>query len=171
MNYIHHYTSPLGKIIMASDGTALTGLWFEGQKYLDAALIENCPKKNLPVFDQTLQWLELYFSGNVPGFTPPVSMNATPFRKTVWNILLTIPFGKTITYGEIASQIAAQRGLMQMSAQAVGGAVGHNPISLIIPCHRVIGANGSLTGYAGGLERKRQLLTMEKQLFDMERRK
>lgn len=169
MNYIHHYTSPLGEIIMASDGTALTGLWFEGQKYFDAVLIENFQEKNLPVFEQTVQWLELYLSGKVPGFTPPLSMNTTPFRKSVWNILLTIPFGKTMTYKEIAAQIASGRGLMQMSAQAVGGAVGHNPISLIIPCHRVIGTDGSLTGYAGGLERKRQLLTMEKQFFDRER--
>ena len=163
MNYIHHYSSPLGKIILASDGTALTGLWFDGQKYFDASLIENCFTKNLPVFEQTVQWLEFYFSGKIPDFTPPLSTNSTPFRQAVWNILLTIPYGRTMTYKEISQKIAADRGIERMSSQAIGGAVGHNPISLIIPCHRVIGTDGSLTGYAGGLDRKRQLLAMEKQ--------
>ena len=113
-------------------------------------------------FDETKKWLDIYFNGTPPDFTPPLSMNTTPFRKAVWNILLGIPFGKTMTYGEISKIIAKQFGIDKMSAQAVGGAVGHNSISLIIPCHRVVGTNGSLTGYAGGLEKKVWLLTMEK---------
>ena len=108
------------------------------------------------------KWLDVYFSGKEPDFTPPLRMETTPFRKAVWEILLTIPFGQTMTYGEIADMIAGRTGLEKMSAQAVGGAVGHNAISLIIPCHRVVGSNGSLTGYAGGIEKKVKLLTMEK---------
>ena len=119
-------------------------------------------EKSLPIFEQSARWLNIYFSGKAPDFTPPLSMQTTPFRKAVWEVMLTIPFGKTMTYGEIAKRIAQQRGLSKMSAQAVGGAVGHNSISLIIPCHRVVGTNGSLTGYAGGIEKKVQLLTLEK---------
>ena len=161
MEYIHHYDSPLGGITMASDGKALTGLWFDGQKYFGNGLDKDVRKDILPVFDQTVQWLNIYFSGKAPGFTPPLNMKTTPFRKEVWEILLTIPFGKTMTYGEIANRIARQNGLSRMSAQAVGGAVGHNAISLIIPCHRVVGANGSLTGYAGGIDKKAKLLALE----------
>ena len=116
----------------------------------------------MPIFEQTVRWLDIYFSGKAPGFTPPLSMETTPFRKAVWEIMLSIPFGQTMTYGEIADKIAKQKGLTKMSAQAVGGAVGHNSISLIIPCHRVVGTNGSLTGYAGGIDKKVKLLTMEK---------
>ena len=161
MEYIHHYDSPLGGITMASDGKALTGLWFDGQKYFGNGLDKDVRKDILPVFDQTVQWLNIYFSGKAPGFTPPLNMKTTPFRKVVWEILLTIPFGKTMTYGEIADRIARQNGLSRMSAQAVGQAVGHNAISLIIPCHRVVGANGSLTGYAGGIDKKAKLLALE----------
>ena len=161
MEYIHHYDSPLGGITMASDGKALTGLWFDGQKYFGNGLDKDVRKDSLPVFDQTVQWLNIYFSGKAPGFTPPLDMKTTPFRKEVWEILLTIPFGRTMTYGEIADKIARQNGLSRMSAQAVGGAVGHNAISLIIPCHRVVGANGSLTGYAGGIDKKAKLLALE----------
>ena len=161
MEYIYHYDSPLGGITMASDGKALTGLWFDGQKYFGNGLDKDVRKDILPVFDQTVQWLNIYFSGKAPGFTPPLNMKTTPFRKEVWEILLTIPFGKTMTYGEIADRIAGQNGLSRMSAQAVGGAVGHNAISLIIPCHRVVGANGSLTGYAGGIDKKAKLLALE----------
>ena len=114
-----------------------------------------------PVFEQTLDWLQIYFAGHNPAFLPPLSPGGTPFRKEVWDVLLTIPYGQTRTYGEIASVIAARRGLPHMSAQAVGGAVGHNPISLLIPCHRVVGADGSLTGYAGGVDKKAQLLKLE----------
>lgn len=161
MEYTHHYDSPLGGIMMASDGEALTGLWFDGQKYFADTLSEEHTAKNLPIFERTSHWLDVYFSGKSPDFIPALNMKATPFRKAVWEILLSIPFGHTMTYGEIAGMIAKQKGLSSMSAQAVGGAVGHNSISLIIPCHRVIGSNGNLTGYAGGLEKKRSLLTME----------
>lgn len=156
-----HYDSPLGGITLASDGTSLTGLWFDGQKYFGATLDDGHEEKLLPVFEETCRWLDIYFSGRKPGFTPPLAMQASPFRKAVWEILLTIPYGKTMTYGDIAKRIAAQKGIARMSARAVGGAVGHNPISLIIPCHRVVGADGSLTGYAGGIDRKVNLLRME----------
>ena len=146
---------------MASDGEALTGLWFDGQKYFAASLEKKHEERMLPVFDLADKWLNLYFSGSEPGFLPPLLMRTTEFRKTVWEILLSIPYGKTMTYGEIADRIAAGRGLSRMSAQAVGGAVAHNAISLMIPCHRVVGMDGSLTGYAGGLEKKIWLLEME----------
>lgn len=160
MEYTHHYDSPLGGIMLASDGEALTGLWFDGQKYFPA--MPGKEEKDLPIFEQARRWLDLYFSGTAPSFTPPLKPKGTPFQKTVWEILCSIPYGQTMTYGEIAGRIAAQKGLARMSAQAVGGAVGHNPISILIPCHRVVGSNGSLTGYAGGMERKVQLLTLEK---------
>ena len=162
MEYTHHYDSPLGGITLASDGDKLTGLWFDEQKYFADTLEKEHEEKILPVFEETNRWLDIYFSGNAPDFTPPLRMKTTEFRKAVWEIMLTIPFGKTMTYGEIAEKIAKQKGLSRMSAQAVGGAVGHNSISLIIPCHRVVGTNGSLTGYAGGIDKKVQLLTMEK---------
>lgn len=162
MTYTYHYDSPLGGITLSSNGTELTGLWFDGQKYFGDILEEKSEEKSLPIFEQSARWLDIYFSGKAPDFTPPLYMQTTPFRKKVWEIMLTIPFGKTMTYGEIAERIAEQRGLSKMSAQAVGGAVGHNSISLIIPCHRVVGTNGSLTGYAGGIEKKVQLLTLEK---------
>ncbi len=167
MDYIYYYHSPLGRITLAGDKdkNALTGLWFDGQKYFGSTLTKDFTQKKLPVFEQTAQWLDIYFKGKEPDFTPPFLMKTTDFRKMVWEILLTIPFGKTMTYGQIADKIAKQKELPKMSAQAVGGAVGHNAISLIIPCHRVIGTNGSLTGYAGGIEKKLQLLTMEKADF------
>ena len=160
MDYINHYASPLGKIILASDGEALTGLWFAGQKYEGSTLAPEHEEKDLPVFDETRRWLDAYFTGKDPGFTPPLHLRGTDFRKAVWEILLTVPYGKTTTYGEIAARIAQKTGGF-VSARAVGGAVGHNPISLIVPCHRVVGADGSLTGYAGGLDRKKKLLQME----------
>ena len=148
---------------MASEGTALIGLWFDGQKYfadgLDSVHEE---RPDLPIFEQTRRWLDVYFGGKEPGFTPPILMRTnSDFRRQVWELLLTIPFGHTLSYGAIARRIAATGGLSSMSEQAVGGAVGHNPVSLIIPCHRVVGVHGSLTGYAGGVERKAQLLKME----------
>jgi methylated-DNA-[protein]-cysteine S-methyltransferase len=161
MNYIHHYASPLGGITLASDGDSLTGLWFDGQKHFPHNLAAESTEAELPVFTQTVNWLDAYFSGKEPDFMPPISLHTTPFRKAVYDILLTIPYGHTMTYGEIANIIAEQRGIQRMSAQAVGGAVGHNPIGIIIPCHRVIGADGSLTGYAGGLDRKIKLLESE----------
>ena len=161
MEYIHHYTSMLGGITAASDGERLTGLWFDGQKYFADTLGEEYEEKALPVFEQTDRWLDVYFSGNEPDFTPPLALKTTGFRKAVWEIMLSIPYGQTMTYGEIADKIARQKGIARMSAQAVGGAVGHNSISLIIPCHRVVGTNGSLTGYAGGIDKKVKLLEME----------
>lgn len=162
MTYTYHYQSPLGGITLSSNGTELTGLWFDGQKYFGDTLSKEYEEKTLPVFEQSVRWLDIYFSGQAPDFTPPLCMQTTPFRKAVWEIMLTIPFGGTMTYGEIANRIAKQKGLSKMSAQAVGGAVGHNSISLIIPCHRVVGTNGSLTGYASGIDKKVQLLKLEK---------
>ena len=161
MTSVHHYESPLGGITLASDGEALTGLWFDGQKYYADSLEGVSEEKGLPVFELAERWLDVYFSGKAPDFTPPLRMKTTKFRKDVWEILLTIPYGQTMTYGEIADRIAKRKGLRKMSARAVGGAVGHNAISLIIPCHRVVGANGRLTGYAGGIDKKARLLEME----------
>lgn len=160
--YICHYASPLGGITLASNGEALIGLWFDGQKYFADTIGEDCEGKYLPIFKETTRWLDIYFSGKEPDFTPQIMMKTTAFRKLVWDIMLTIPYGKTMTYGEIAEKIALQKGIPKMSAQAVGGAVGHNSISLIIPCHRVVGADGSLTGYAGGIDLKKKLLNLEK---------
>lgn len=168
MEYRKHYDSPLGGITLAGEGAALTGLWFDGQKYFAQSMDPVHTDKSLPVLEETCRWLDLYFGGKVPDFTPPLSLKATAFRKAVWEILLTIPYGETMTYGEIASRIAAERGLLRMSAQAVGGAVGHNPIGIIIPCHRVIGADASLTGYAGGLDKKTRLLALEGALIRKE---
>lgn len=162
MDYFSRYSSPLGDITMASDGTCLIGLWFDGQKYYaDTLDYENEERDDLPIFEETRRWLDLYFAGKVPDFTPALLLRGNDFRRHTWEILMTIPYGHTMTYGEIARIIARERGLNNMSAQAVGGAVSHNPISLIIPCHRVVGANGSLTGNAGGIDRKKWLLEME----------
>ena len=161
MQYIYSYQSPLGGITMASNGTALTGLWFNGQKYFAEGLAETAAAKTLPVFDETVRWLDIYFGGHRPDFTPLLNLEGTAFRKEVWQLLLQIPYGETTTYGELAAQLAAHNGLKRMSAQAVGGAVGHNPISIIVPCHRVVGTSGSLTGYAGGLAKKLALLKLE----------
>ena len=163
MVYTYRYTSPLGSITLAGNEESLTGLWFDGQKYFPHKLISESIESELPIFKQTVKWLDIYFSGNIPDFTPSIYLNTTPFRKAVYDILLTIPYGQTMTYGEIANIIAEQNGVERMSAQAVGGAVGHNPVSIIIPCHRVVGVDGSLTGYAGGLDRKIELLKLEKQ--------
>lgn len=165
MDYIHYYNSPLGRIMLAADGQALTGLWFEGQKYFADKLDQNHEEKNLPVFERAEQWLAIYFSGKEPDFTPPLTMKGTSFQKEVWEALLAVPFGQTTTYAEIAKEMAKRRGRRSMSAQAVGNAVAHNPVSLIIPCHRVLGSDGSLTGYAGGLEKKEWLLAMERNLI------
>ncbi len=161
MDYTHHYSSPLGGITLASDGEAIVGLWFDGQKYYADTLDNEHMEKALPVFKETDRWLDIYFSGKQPDFTPKLNMRGTAFRKAVWNILLTIPYGQIMTYGQIAEIVAKQMGFDRMSAQAVGGAVGHNPVSLIIPCHRVVGSSGNLTGYAGGINKKIRLLQME----------
>ena len=155
MLFLTHYASPLGPILLAADETGLTGLWFEGQKYFPSFLGVDYQEKETPVLTETARWLDVYFSGKDPGFLPPLHPQGSPFRQTVWDILLTIPRGQTMTYGEIARRLGVR------SAQAVGGAVGHNPISILIPCHRVVGSDGSLTGYAGGLDRKTRLLQLE----------
>lgn len=160
--YIWRYALPFGKMMMASEGENLIGLWFEQQKYFGATLAENVVEEKLPVFEETMKWLERYFAGEKPGIGElPLAPQGSEFRKRVWKILCQIPYGEVITYGEIARRIAKERGLERMSAQAVGGAVGHNPISVIIPCHRVIGSDGSLTGYAGGIALKKKLLEHE----------
>ena len=161
MIYTQWYNSQLGKILLAADDAGLTGIWFDGEKYFAQHLEEQHEKKNTSILQQTKHWLDVYFSGKEPDCTVPFHFNGTTFQNEVWNILCTIPYGKTMTYGEIAKRIAAKRGIPRMAAQAVGGAVGHNEISIIVPCHRVIGTDGSLTGYAGGLDKKIKLLTLE----------
>ena len=162
MHYLSHYESPLGAMTMASDGEHLTGLWFDGQKYDRSTIDGNAElKPHLPVFTQAAQWLDSYFGGTDPGFTPPISVKGSDFKKMVSSIMLSIPFGATSTYARIAAEVARRTGRKQMSAQAVGGAVGHNPITLIVPCHRVLASDGSLRGYAGGVDRKERLLEME----------
>ena len=156
MDYTQHVRSPLGGITLASDGEALTGLWFDGQKYFAVGLAEEHEERELPIFAEAERWLDVYFGGKDPGFTPKLHLKGTDFRKRVWAVLLTIPFGQTVTYGQLAARLP-----VGSSPRAVGGAVGHNPISLIIPCHRVVGADGRLTGYAGGGEKKRRLLALE----------
>jgi methylated-DNA-[protein]-cysteine S-methyltransferase len=162
MQYTNKYHSPLGDITMASNGEALTGLWFDRQKYFGGTLLAESEERDLPVFEQARRWLDIYFFGVNPDFTPPLSLDASPFRLAVWEILKSIQYGHVMTYRDIAKIIAKQMGLKRMSAQAVGGAVGHDSVSIIIPCHRVVGSNGSLTGYAGGIDKKIKLLALEK---------
>ena len=161
MHYTNRYHSPLGTILLAADDTGLTGLWFEGQKYFAQGLDKETEEKEFSIFQTARRWLDVYFSGQKPDFQVPLHFQGTAFQKEVWEILLSIPYGGTTTYGAIAKQLAAKRGLPHLSAQAVGSAVGHNKISIIVPCHRVIGADGSLTGYAGGIWRKEKLLALE----------
>ena len=155
------YLSPLGMMTLACDGEAIIGLWFNGQRYFGSTLPGQTGHGEQPLFAEAKRWLDIYFSGREPDFLPPLRCDSTPFRKQVCDIMLSIPYGQTMTYGEIAARLARQQGLPRMSAQAVGGAVGHNPISLMIPCHRVVGTNGSLTGYAGGIDKKVALLELE----------
>ncbi|MDK6567301.1 methylated-DNA--[protein]-cysteine S-methyltransferase [Corynebacterium pyruviciproducens] len=184
MIYTMQYESPLGPIVVSCDDDAITGLWFEGQKYFGSTFPAESPSPGPatstpspgpatstpspatpqslhPLLAEATRWLDIYFSGRHPDFTPPLRLPSTPFRALVSEIMLAIPYGTTTTYAAIAAEVARRQGRSSSSAQAVGGAVGHNPISLIIPCHRVVGSNGSLTGYAGGLRRKVALLTLE----------
>ncbi|MDO5400349.1 MAG: methylated-DNA--[protein]-cysteine S-methyltransferase [Eubacteriales bacterium] len=161
MQYITTYHSPLGPMLLAADNLGLTGAWFQGEKFYAHSLDPVHETGETPALSAARAWLDIYFSGREPDFTPPLHMTGTPFQMEVWALLRQIPYGRTTTYGQIASQIAQARGLPRMSAQAVGGAVGHNEISVIVPCHRVIGANNSLTGYAGGLDKKSALLKLE----------
>lgn len=162
MQYTSKYESPLGKILLSADEKGLTGLWFVGQKYFALYLDKENEEKEIPILKDTKKWLDIYFSGKEPDFKLPLNFTGTNFQNEVWEILYSIPYGKTMTYGEIANIIAKRKGLKRMSAQAVGGAVGKNEISIIVPCHRVVGSNGSLTGYAGGIKRKKYLLELEK---------
>ena len=162
MVYTCRYKSPLGEILLAADEIGLTGLWFEGQKYFANTLPEEYVPQETKILTKAKKWLDVYFSGEEPKFTPPLHPTSSVFRQEVWKILLQIPYGQTITYGEIACKMAVMKNTFHMSAQAVGGAVGHNEISIIIPCHRVVGTNGSLTGYAGGIDKKISLLKLER---------
>lgn len=163
MIYTTYYNSPIGKLLLASKENKLIGLWTEGQKYYLSGIEDEITKNDdEKILIETKKWLDRYFNGEKPC---PNELDLAPigskFRKNVWDILCKIPYGKVITYNDIAKEIAKKRKINKMSAQAVGGAVGHNPISIIIPCHRVIGTNGSLTGYAGGLDKKEYLLKLE----------
>ena len=156
------YVSPIGDIVLCADNHGLTGLWFEGES-ADArhkpAEMQDCDATKF--IDEAKTWLDIYFDGREPGFTPKLHLIGTDFRLEVWKRLLEIPYGKTVSYGEIAMELARKRGIERMAAQAVGGAVGHNDISIIVPCHRVIGSDGKLTGYGGGLDKKVFLLELE----------
>lgn len=156
MTYTYNCSSPLGEMLLAANDNSLTGLWFYGAKYFAADLEDVRAEKLTPVLRQTLRWLDTYFSGSEPDFMPPLELRGSDFRRRVWAELAKIPYGETVTYGEIAKKLGVK------SAQAVGGAVGHNPVSIIVPCHRVLGADGSLTGYAGGTDKKARLLELER---------
>ena len=159
--YTSIYPSRLGDILLAADEIGLTGLWFFGQSYFEDTLPAAQVAQETPILAQAREWLDEYFSGKEPDFTPKLHPIGSPFRQEVWRILLQIPYGQTMTYGEIARQMEKLQNRPHMSAQAVGGAVGHNGISIIIPCHRVVGTKGNLTGYAGGLDKKMALLELE----------
>ena len=162
MAYISYYASPIGNILLAADGIGLTGLWFEGQKHYPVHLDKTHEEREVPLFEMAKNWLDVYFSGREPDLSVPLHFIGTTFQREVWKILCTIPYGQTMTYGQIAGQIAARRGVAHISARAVGGAVGRNKISILVPCHRVVGTSGNLTGYAGGMDRKMELLALEK---------
>lgn len=163
MYYSTIYQSPVGMITLASDGKSLIGAWIEGQKYHGGIVSEEMvAKDNLTIFNDTKSWLERYFAGKKPAISEiPLAPIGGEFRQNIWGILSQIPYGRVVTYGDIAKQMAQKMNRTNMSCQAVGGAVGHNPISIIIPCHRVVGSNGSLTGYAGGIDKKIKLLELE----------
>lgn len=166
MTYIQHYDSPLGGILLAADEIGLTGLWFDGQKCFARDLSGERVEQETPALTEARRWLDIYFTGKEPDFLPPLHPTGSEFRKAVWEILLQIPYGQTTTYGEIARQFAEKQGLARMSAQAVGGAVGKNRISLLVLCRRAVGSNGSLTGCAGGIGKKIRLLEPEGAMRD-----
>ena len=161
MVYTQKYASPIGGMLLAADEVGLTGLWFDGEKFFADNLPAEHEEEETPTLAASKRWLDIYFMGKEPDFMPPLHPIGSAFRMKVWDVLLQIPYGQTVTYGWIARQLAAREGRARMSAQAVGGAVGHNEISIIIPCHRVVGTSGSLTGYAGGMDRKIALLKTE----------
>ncbi|HEY9542353.1 methylated-DNA--[protein]-cysteine S-methyltransferase [Prevotella sp.] len=160
-HYLSYYTSPLGVITLGADEIGLTGLWFEGQKYYGRGLSANSQIADRLIFRESALWLDQYFNGQKPDFMPQIHLQGTNFQQAVWRQLLRIPYGQTVTYKHIAHELAREMGVEHMSAQAVGNAVGRNPVSIIIPCHRVLGTDGSLRGYAGGLHRKQWLLHQE----------
>lgn len=162
MTYTQTYASPLGEVLLSADEIGLSGLWFSGQRYFARTLPPGAVPEETPVLTASKRWLDCYFSGKRPDFLPPLHLIGTDFQQAVWNLLLEIPYGQTVTYGTLAHALARQLGKPAMSAQAVGAAVGRNPISIIVPCHRVVGTDGNLTGYAGGVERKLQLLQLER---------
>lgn len=161
MIYTCTIDTPLGPMTASANKSALIGLWFLGQKHYPTDTDAWIYESDYPIFVELRGWLAYYFAGNNSRFEIELEPKGTPFQKLVWNILLEIPYGQMTTYGEIAKKLAALKGLSTMSSQAVGGAVGHNPISIIIPCHRVVGSDRSLTGYAGGIDRKSALLSLE----------
>ena len=162
MLYIAHYASPVGNILLAAKNNALVGLWLHKKHYSSAFTEETTEQEDYPILQQTKKWLDAYFAGEKPKLSSlKLAPTGSAFAKQVWKLLEKIPYGKTVTYGELAQKIAQKNGLAKMSAQAVGGAVGHNPISIIVPCHRVIGAGGNLTGYGGGMANKIKLLKHE----------
>lgn len=163
MLYKTFYESSLGNILIVSDENNIIGLWFEGQKYFLANIKDDITQKDdLPILQSAKLWLDQYFAGQKPNIADlKLAPRGNDFRLTVWKILCEIPYGQLTTYGEIAKKVAIVMNKESMSAQAVGGAVGHNPISIIIPCHRVVGSHGSLTGYAGGIDKKIKLLQLE----------
>ncbi len=163
MYYVSSYEAPMGTLTLVSNETCLIGSWFEGQKYyMEPVANEDVVPKETEVLRRTKKWLDDYFAGRMPALiTLPLAPQGSTFRKLVWHILCQIPYGQVRTYKEIANEVASYEGKDHMSAQAVGGAIGHNPISVIIPCHRVVGTKGSLTGYAGGLDKKKALLQHE----------
>ncbi|MDR1446118.1 MAG: methylated-DNA--[protein]-cysteine S-methyltransferase [Treponema sp.] len=161
MEYIQKIRSPVGVLTVSSDGENICGLWIEGQKYFAKTLEKDVLEQNLPIFEKIRKWLDIYFSGEEPDFMPHLMPKGSPFQKSVWINLSKIPYGKTTSYGELAKQFESDNKGRSGSARAIGGAVGHNPISILIPCHRVIGKNGNLTGYAGGIAVKIKLLELE----------
>jgi methylated-DNA-[protein]-cysteine S-methyltransferase len=161
MEYICRIKSPVGILTVASNGQNVSGLWIEGQKYFAGTLEKDIAEQDLPIFRNVREWLDIYFSGREPGFMPPLMPRGSPFQKMIWNDLCKIPYGQTTSYGELAKQYERENKGKNTSARAVGGAVGRNPVSILIPCHRVIGKNGSLTGYAGGIDIKIKLLQLE----------
>jgi methylated-DNA-[protein]-cysteine S-methyltransferase len=161
MEYINKIKSPIGILTVSSDGQSVSGLWIEGQKYFAKTLEDDVSEQNLPLFEEVRRWLDIYFSGKKPDFTLPLMPKGSSFQKSIWDDLREIPYGQTITYGTLAKQFEVKNKGERTSARAVGNAVGHNPISILIPCHRIIGKNGSLTGYAGGINTKIKLLQLE----------
>lgn len=162
MQYLCKYPSPLGELTLAADELGLTGIWFEGQKYFAATLSQSPMMAQTPILERTVGWLDRYFAGYDPGPTPPLHLQGTPFRLAVWTLLRRIPYGTNTTYGRLARKLARCQRCPSMSAQAIGSAIGHNPVSILVPCHRVVGYNGDPTGYAGGIDRKKALLAIER---------